>query len=115
MTKTSMLRAALFAGAATAAGLTLLPAQEARADDCLLDTNNDGNADSNVDTDLGADSEWEITNVACGQNANVDGLNSVGVGAHSEATGGQSTAVGSFASARGTGASSAFGYAAKAT
>jgi len=45
-------RALILAGAAgLSMAMVMLP-----ADDCLLDTNDDGNADSNVDTDLGADS-----------------------------------------------------------
>ena len=63
-------KTALLAGAALAAfGLAAVPADPARASDCLLDTNNDGNADSNVDTDLGADSAGSTTRVACGLNA----------------------------------------------
>ena len=50
-------RALILAGAAgLSMAMVMLPAEEVRADDCLLDTNDDGNADSNVDTDLGADS-----------------------------------------------------------
>ena len=41
--------------ASTSGTALLLAPQLARADDCLLDTNNDGNADSNVDTDLAAE------------------------------------------------------------
>lgn len=59
------LAAMLLAGAALAAW----PMQDARADDCLLDTNNDGDADANVDTDLGADSAGADARVACGSGA----------------------------------------------
>ena len=37
-----------------AAMIAVATPQEARADDCLLDTSSDGNADSNSDTDLQA-------------------------------------------------------------
>ena len=56
---------ALFSGAALcAAGIAMAPASQARADDCLLDTNNDGVADAG-DTDGGAISVGTDT-LACG-------------------------------------------------
>ena len=41
--------------------------QPALAFDCLLDTNNDGNADTNVDTDSFADSNGSFARLACGK------------------------------------------------
>ena len=65
------------------AGIALaafLPAGSARADDCLLDTNNDGNADSNVDTDLAADSGGDDARLACGSGASAGSTGSVALG-----------------------------------
>jgi trimeric autotransporter adhesin len=87
-------------------------ATPAHADDCLLDTNNDGNADNNVDTDGGANSNGANDRLACGFGAAATGNNSVALGANSTARD-DSTAVGSFAAAQGV-QSSAFGRQANA-
>ncbi len=58
--------ASLLALATTFSPLMIQPAY---ADDCLLDTNNDGNADTNVDTDLGANSSGINARLACGSGA----------------------------------------------
>ena len=44
----------------------VMAASPARADDCLLDTNNDGSATAGVDTDLYADSGNADFSLACG-------------------------------------------------
>lgn len=54
------------AGLALFAGDLLISPQIAHADDCILDTNDDGNADSNTDTDGGADSAGSDSRLACG-------------------------------------------------
>ena len=92
---------------------TALPAQTAYAYDCLLDTNNDGNADSNVDTDGGADSSGIITRLACGNDASAAGGNSTALGASASAAATSSTAVGRSASAAGS-SSTALGASASA-
>jgi autotransporter adhesin len=71
----------------------------ARADDCLLDTNNDGNADADVDTDLGADSAGVDTRLACGFQASATGPSSIALGTGANAAGSGSIALGSAASA----------------
>jgi hypothetical protein len=91
------------AGVALAA---FLPADPARADDCLLDTNNDGNADSNVDTDLGADSGGIDSRLACGSNATASGSSSTSIGANSDATNEGASALGNNAQAIGLGSTS---------
>jgi len=83
------------------AGLNISTAPQAYADDCLLDTNNDGNADSNVDTDGGADSGGVNNRLACGQGASATGSFSTAVGAISDASGDHSTALGRNAIAAG--------------
>jgi hypothetical protein len=79
--------AAMFA---LAVGSHVTPAQ---ADDCLLDTNNDGNADDNVDTDLNANSSGTDALLACGSNASAGGSNSTAIGANSTASGDFSAAL----------------------
>ncbi|NNC46810.1 MAG: hypothetical protein HKO13_00035 [Sphingomonas sp.] len=73
----------------------------ARADDCLLDTNDDGNADSNVDTDKGANSNGEDDSLACGAGSKATGSRSTSLGAQSTASGDDalSTGFGAAASA----------------
>ena len=60
----------------TSLGSLLLP-QQARADDCLLDTNNDGDADL-TDTDRGANSGGAANRLACGMGALASGALSMG-------------------------------------
>jgi autotransporter adhesin len=76
--------------------------QPAIADDCLLDTNNDGNADSNVDTDNGADSANVDARVACGTNASALGAFGTAVGSESTASASEASAFGNNAEATGT-------------
>lgn len=84
------------------------------ADDCLLDTKNDGNADTNVDTDSGANSNGRFNNLACGSSATASGSSSTALGFGTFATGASSTAVGGGANALATQAV-AFGSGAQAT
>src|SRR5689334_11057094 len=79
---------------ASAAGGALLAPQEARADDCILDTNNDGGTGFTPDTDGGADSGGDDLRLACGTSATATGSNSTAVGASSAATGASAIAVG---------------------
>ncbi len=81
------------------AGLSLTMAPQAFADDCLLDTNNNGDVDL-TDTDGGADSGGIDFNLACGVGANAAGL-STAVGHNASAVGERSMALGSSASAAG--------------
>ncbi len=83
------------------AGASPVGVQSAYADDCLLDTNNDGNADTDVDTDGGADSGGIDFRLACGFGASATGQNSTALGHSANAAGGGSTALGNFASAAG--------------
>ncbi len=82
------------------AGANLAITPPAFADDCLLDTNNDGDADSNVDTDGGADSGGFEFNLACGHDA-IATSSSIALGFLSIATGLTSTALGNDARATG--------------
>ncbi len=93
------------------AGFSPAGVQSAYAYDCLLDTNNDGNADSNVDTDGGADSGGSDLRLACGVGASAAGVASTALGYFADAAGPGSTAVGRSASAAGD-YSTAVGYAA---
>ncbi|MEP1605288.1 MAG: hypothetical protein ABJJ48_03145, partial [Marinomonas sp.] len=68
--------------------------QEAQADTCLLDTDNDGVVDALTDTDGGADDQADSESVACGNSAIADPENTDGDGA---------TALGDSAVARGPG------------
>ncbi len=83
------------------AGLSLAMAPQAQAWDCLLDTNNDGNADSNVDTDANAVSSGFSTRLACGTDASASGSSSTALGSFSSAAGSDSAAFGRGASAAG--------------
>ena len=76
----------------TGANMGLAPS--AYADDCLLDTNNDGDADSNIDTDGGADSSGNIFSLACGVGATATGGDSTALGRDATASGDHSAAVG---------------------
>ena len=89
------------------AGTGIAMAPSAQAWDCLLDTNNDGDADSNVDTDSGADSGGINTRLACGDDATA-GSEATALGGFASATGVNSTALGRSATAAGT-ASTALG------
>ncbi len=86
---------------ALVAGLNLGLAPQAFAYDCLLDTNNDGNADSNIDTVGGADSGGFITRLACGSSASAGGSDSTAIGRQANAAGSGSTALGNGASSAG--------------
>ena len=65
-------------------GMFGLLSTQGSAYDCLLDTNNDGDADSNIDTVAGASSTNE-DRVACGKNA-VAVNGSVAIGSQAQAT-----------------------------
>ena len=84
---------------ALVAGIGLGATPPAYAGDCLLDTNNDGDADSNVDTVAGANSNSIAFRLACGESATATGGSSTAVGHLTEATGNASTAVGKLAKA----------------
>ena len=81
-------------------GVSLTP--PAYADDCLLDTNYDGNADSNIDTDGGADSVGNTSRLACGHNASAAGTDSTALGNSASAAGNGSIALGNSASSAGS-------------
>lgn len=99
-------------GAATAvlllAGLVWMP--PVNAEDCYLDTDNNGTGDSTA----GANSSGLGTRLACGTNATATGSFSTAVGSSTNATGGSSTAVGNSTNATG-GHSTAVGTSADAT
>ncbi len=76
-------------------------APTAYAYDCLLDTNNDGDADSNVDTDGGANSGGFSNPLACGSFASATGSEAIALGGSANAAGFHSTALGFSASAAG--------------
>ena len=82
------------------AGASLTMAPQAYADDCLLDTNNDGDVDL-TDTDGSANSSGLDTRLACGVGASAAGLDSTAVGAEASAGGINSTALGRSANAAG--------------
>ena len=92
----------------------VLTPQTAFAENCLLDTNNDGDADSGVDTDGGASSGGVDARLACGVDAVASGASSTAVGSLTDATGGSSTALGNRAQAIGDRAT-AIGMSADAT
>ncbi len=75
--------------------------QPTSADDCLMDTSNDGNADSNVDTDSNADSSGVDARLACGTNADASGSFGTAVGAQSVASDSEASAFGNNAVASG--------------
>ena len=84
------------------AGVGLGTPMPAFADDCLLDTNNDGNADSNIDTDGLANSSGNDFRLACGHLASAAGGESTALGWSANAAGGSSIALGRSANAAGT-------------
>ncbi len=90
------------------AGINISITPTAFADDCLLDTNNDGDADSNVDTDGGADSGGNSFRLACGVGASAVGNNATALGRSASAAGFSSIALGNSANAAG-GESTALG------
>ncbi len=85
----------------TFTGFSPFSAPSAYADDCLLDTNHDGDADSNIDTNGGAVSGSDLLRLACGSGATAgaSGATALGTGANAGGTG--STAIGIFAQAPG--------------
>ena len=85
----------------------------AHADDCLLDTNGDGNADTNIDTDGGANSQGNNFRLACGHNASATGTGSTAVGTDSSGDGNYSTGIGRLAKGNSK-SMTALGYAAGA-
>ncbi len=92
------------------AGMSISMAPTAFAEDCLLDTNNDGNADSNIDTDGGAVSAGDTLRLACGTGASAAGIRTVAIGQSSLAAGVSAIALGDTAQADGF-ASIAIGFA----
>ena len=76
-------------------GVFLVLGQPAQAQECLLDTNDDGDADTNVDTTSGATALEP--GLACGNAADA-GIDGTAIGAGSEAADG-ATAVGAGADA----------------
>jgi len=94
------------------AGLSMGTATPAYADDCLLDSNDDGDVDL-TDTDGGADSGGINARLACGVNAVATGVNSTALGRDASAIGVESTALGESSSAAGF-ASTAVGKSASA-
>ncbi len=91
-------------------GLSQVLITPAHAEDCLLDTNDDGNADSNIDTDGGAVSAGDTLRLACGTNASAAGIRTVAIGQSSLAAGVSAVALGDTAQADGF-ASIAIGFA----
>ena len=79
---------------ASTAGSALLLPNQARADDCLLDTNNDGDADATTDTDGGANSSGEDSRLACGVSATASGQYGTAIGNYATASATDSTALG---------------------
>lgn len=94
------IRSILLAGAAGVAGTSMLVVGgPARADECLLDTINDGFAtatgDINTsDTDLGANSGGNDSQLACGVSAVASAQNTTALGADAQATNNQAIALG---------------------
>ena len=111
MTKRAFtIRTAMLAGVAGVAFATIsLQPETVQADDCLLDTNNDGNADTNVDTDNNADSSNVDARLACGTNALASGSFGTAVGSESEATASEAVALGNNAVASASDATSSAG------
>ncbi|MEL6485531.1 MAG: hypothetical protein AAFQ13_00105, partial [Pseudomonadota bacterium] len=72
-----------------------MPVEQARADDCLLDRDNDGNVDAgSTDNDGGADSNNNDTSIACGVGASATGTFSSAFGSNSNASGDRSVSIG---------------------
>ncbi len=91
------------------AGLSISITPQAYAMDCLLDTNNDGNADTDIDTDGLANSNGFNNRLACGAEASATGTNSTAIGYFAKAEGGFATALGRGANASGE-RTTALGY-----
>ncbi len=90
--------ATLLAATCLASASMLFPVEEARAWDCLLDTDNDGNADDNLthrDTDGGANSGGQSNRLACGAGASAANSAAIAIGYISRANGAYSIAIGS--------------------
>ena len=83
------------------------------AEPCLLDTNADGDADTNVDTVSGATTNIDM-GTACGSGATASGTSSTALGENARATGDFSSALGRTATATGNG-STALGLNARAS
>ncbi len=92
---TGLMAAASFIAIAAGA----LAPQQALAEECLLDTTDDGSATA-ADTDAGADGSG-ADSLACGAGATASGAYSVALGAEAWATHTASTAIGAISSAEG--------------
>lgn len=98
MNTANRLSAALLLGSTALAAL-IMPAP-ARADDCLLDRDDDGNVDLlNVDNDGGADSNDDDASLACGVGAEATGQFATALGSNALASGDRTVAVGRIAQA----------------
>ena len=95
----SSVRASTALGALAVAGLLAL-GQPAQAQECLLDTNGDGNADTDIDTIAGA-SATGVNSLACGPGAEARGDRAVAIGEDAEAEGDDSIAIGAATDASG--------------
>jgi len=84
-----------------ALSLSSVVSTPAYADDCLLGTNDDGDADSNIDTDGNADSDGNPARLACGQNAEATGFRSIALGSEADASGDSALAAGAGSTASG--------------
>ncbi|MEM1196752.1 MAG: hypothetical protein AAGH57_11655, partial [Pseudomonadota bacterium] len=85
MKNTLMLSSALTMGVAAS---MLAPVEQVRADDCLLDRDNDGNVDGgSTDNDGGADSGGSDSSIACGVGAQATGSFASAFGSASNASG----------------------------
>jgi len=91
----------LVLGASTTMSIFVAP-QPAHADDCLLDTTDNGLADDTLDTDGGAETFGVDARLACGVASTATGSFSTAVGGSATATGTDSTALGSSADATGS-------------
>ncbi|MGH8336660.1 MAG: hypothetical protein ACRETL_07580, partial [Gammaproteobacteria bacterium] len=100
--KTLVTRSILLSGTAIMAAALPLGAPPARADECLLDRNNNGAVDPGIDNDGGADSGGVDGRLACGINAVASGASSMAVGDNSRATGNSANAIGTSSTASGT-------------
>ena len=93
----------LASAAALAMAMLMLPVKQAQADDCLLDTTNNGLANDGADGDLAANSGGVDSRLACGASATASGNYSTATGSFSTASGLASTASGTSANAAGNG------------
>ena len=92
MKKTLLISTALTLGVVASIAM---PVEQARADDCLLDRDDDGNVDVGpTDNDAGANSNNVDARLACGTNAQATGSFGTAVGSESEASASEATAVG---------------------